>query len=450
MQAGALRRRLKSVGLPLTAESGTPEGTHIKLRLRLPLIWLVFLLVAALALPDQIWNTLLVGLGGLFVVAYFWARSLAHNLRGSRRLEYSWVSVGDRLEEHFFLHNEGDVPALWVEVIDHSNVPGYQAGVVRSVGGGGQDRWRQSAVCRRRGQFNLGPWILRSGDPFGIFQVTHHYPVSDEIIIHPPIYGQLPIPLPAGRSSGRMRAQRRSWLATTNAASVREYHPSDPQHLIHWPTTARRDELHVRQFELDAAGDIWLLLDLQEAVQLGQGTDGTEEHAVLLAAALAARAIRQNRAVGLAAYGSAPQVVTSGRGQGQQWRILRALALAQADGQTSLSRAIQDLGQTAKRGTTAVIITPTVDSDWVPDLLSLAKQGVQSHIILLDRPSFGGQGQSEGLAAALQQQGFHSYTVRQGELGQPLEEQVRRGYWKFQVTGTGKVITVESPFESER
>jgi uncharacterized protein (DUF58 family) len=450
MQVGAIRRRIKSISVPLVSKSGNSIGTHIELRLRLPLLWLLLLLVAALVLPDRVWNTLLVGLGGLFVVAYFWARSLAQYLHGSRHLEYSWVSVGDRLEERFFLHNEGDLPALWVEVVDHSNVPGYRAGVVRSVMGNGQDGWRQSAVCQRRGQFNLGPWSLHSGDPFGIFRVTQHYPISDEIIIHPPIHGQLPIPLPAGSSSGRMRVQRRSWLATTNAASVRDYHPSDPKHLIHWPTTARRDKLYVRQFDLDAAGDIWLLLDLQASEQLGQGATGTEEHAVLLAAALAARAIRQNRAVGLAAYGGSPQIITSGRGKGQQWKILRALALVRADGQAGLSRAIQDLSQTAQRGTTAVIITPTTDSSWVPELFSLAKQGVQSNVILLDRPSFGGTGHSEGLAEVLQQQGFRSYTVRQGELGQPLEEQARRGYWKFHVTGTGKVIIAESPFESER
>lgn len=429
------------------AHGDAEPKAHIELRLRLPLIWLILLLVAALALPDRIWNTLLVGIGGLFVISYYWAKQLAGGLSASRQLRFSWVSVGDQLEEQFFINNDSDLPALWVEVIDHSNVPDYRAGVVRSVGAHGWDRWRQSAICRRRGQFKLGPWTLLSGDPFGIFRVTHHLPVSDVIIIHPPVYARLPIPLPAGQSSGRMRAQRRSWLATTNAAGVRDYHPDDPLHLIHWPTSARKDSLYVRQFDLDTAGDIWLLLDLQASNQLGQGTDSTEEHGVLLAAALAARAINQNRAVGLAAYGRAPQVLVAGRGQAQQWRILRALALVNADGETGLLRALEDLSQVAKRGTTAVIITPTVQSDWIPGLLSLIEQGVQSNVILLDRPSFGGDGSSEGLAAALRQQGFTNYVVRQGEIGRPVEDEVRRGFWNFRVTGTGKVITVESPWD---
>lgn len=453
----------------LADQPETESTVHVALRLRLPAVWLVILLLAAVVLPSRVWNTLLVGLGGMFIVAYLWVRLLAHNLHATRRLRFGWVSVGDRLEETFELSNNGVVPALWVEVQDDSNVPGYSAAVVRSVGENQVDRWRQSAICRRRGQFHLGPWRIRSSDPFGIFMATRHYPATREIIIHPPIYGNLPIALPAGQSSGRAYV-RRAWQATINAATVRAYQPGDPFNRIHWPTSARRDELFARQFDLDASGDVWLLLDMQAATQVGESTNdnengryllapersevtgqvahsvnNTEEQAVLLAASLAAEALRQNRAVGLAAYGRTPHILPPARGQGQEWKILRALALVNADGQLDLAAAIHDLGRIARRGTTAVIITPSGSAEWLPALLNLARQGVQSSVILLDRASFGGEGYSQGLCDAVQRLGFTCYLLRRGDLGQPLEEQAHRGFWEFRVTGMGKVVVIQNP-----
>lgn len=426
-----------------------PPTITLRTSSRLPLAGLALLLLAAILLPDRAWNTLLAGMGGLFAIAYIWARLLARGLHAERRLRFRWVAVGDRLSEEFTLANHSALPALWVEVIDESNVPGYRANIVYSLGYNSVGTWRQAAICQQRGQFRLGPWAIRSGDPLGIFTVTRRYPVSDEIIIHPPVHGNLPIPLPAGQSSGRVRARQHSWQATINAASVRGYHPNDPMRWIHWPTSARRDELFVRQFDLDAAGDIWILLDMETAVQLGDGIDGTEEHAVLLAASLAARALSQNRAVGLAAYGRTPQIVPAGRGQGQQWQILRALALVNADGEADLSPALQDLGRMVRRGAAAVIITANGRADWIPDLLTLGKRGVQSHAIILDRPSFGGEGNSSGLRQAIRQIGGHAHITHQGEVGQPLAEQERRGFWEFKVTGTGKVVTVRSPLADE-
>lgn len=417
----------------------------VEMRVWLPLLWLVLLLAAAFLLPDRVWNTLLLGFGGMFGVAFWWARQLAQGLSGARRLRFGWVAVGDLLEERFSLTNRSYLPALWVEVLDGSNVPGYQTAVVRSVSYNQTINWRETAVCLRRGQFNIGPWTLRTGDPFGIFIITIHYPKSSEIIIHPPIHGQLPIPLPAGQSNGRVRARQQSWQATLNAATVRSYQPHDPRRWIHWPTSARRGSLYVRQFDLDAAGDIWLILDLETAVQLGSETLGTEEHAVLLAASLAARGLRQNRGVGLATYGQTPQIILPGQGQGQQWKLLRALALVDANGELPLSQALQDVARVAQRGAAAIIITPSDQLDWLPQLATLANQGIESNIILLDRPSFGQEGKTAVLRDAIRQLGFYAQTIRQGDVGQPTQPAHKQGQWELRTTPLGGVRVIRQP-----
>ncbi len=428
---------------------------EIRLQSRLPLALLGLALVAAFLLPDKVWTAFLLGVGGLIGLAYGWARLLARHVQATRHLRFGWVSVGDRLSEQFELVNTSPVPALWAALIDESTVPGYDASVVQSLGAQGQVRWRRAAICQQRGVFQLGPWQVQCGDPFGIFTVVKRYEVSQEVVIHPPVYGRLPIPLPAGSSNGRITTHKRAPHATTHAATVRRYHPQDPFRWIHWPTTARRDTLFTREFDQDAAGDLWLLLDMEQRVHVGHGPDGTEEHSVLLAAALAARAIRQNRAVGLALYGQPPRIVPPGMGQGQLWRLLRLLAVVQANGQVTLARALQDLGQSARqrhyRGATAVIITPNIGDDWLPSLAALTRGGMPTSVVLLDRHTFGDNESRPGMAAAaantVQALGTAAHVLPQGALGQPAAPQKRSGFWEFRVTRTGRVITVNNPLE---
>jgi uncharacterized protein (DUF58 family) len=421
---------------------------RLSVRSRVPFLWLAGLASAALLLSDRLWTTLLAGTAALIAIAFIWAWALARGLAAERRLLYGWVSVGDRMEEEFALFNRSGLPALWVEIRDQSSLPGYHIGAARSVGASDHVRWRHASICVRRGQYRLGPWEIVSGDPFGLFRVSRRYEATQEIIIHPPIHTALPIPLPPGRVEGRTRSRERSPRATVNAATVREYQPHDPWRWIHWPTTARRDSLHVRQFERDAAGDIRLVLDCRAAAQLGEGPDGTEEHAVLLAASLAAQALNEMRDIGLNAYGRTPQIVLPGLGEGQQWRILRALALLRADGEIDLSRALRELGRSARRGSAAIIITPTADAAWLPQLAQLARQGVECQIVLLDRPSFGGEGNSEVLRRAINRLGMRCAIVRRGELGRPIAEAAHHGYWEFRVTGTGKAVAVRRPEDS--
>lgn len=428
---------------------------YVQFRRRLPFIWFIFLLIVAILLPHRVWNTLLIGLGGLILIAYFWARHLSRGLEGSRHLRFGWFAVGDRLSEQFEIVNNSQLPAFWVEVVDETNVPGYQAAVVRSIGPQSADRWRQSAVCEQRGQFTLGPWALHSGDPFGLFKVTVSYPIADEIVIHPPIHAQIPIPLPAGQGEGQVRARQRPWRSTINASSVREYVSGDPYKWIHWPKSANKNELLVRQFDIDAAGDIWLLLDMEAAAQVGEGPDGTEEQIVLLATALGVRALSENRGIGLAAYGQKPQHIPPSQGQGQQWRLLRALALIRADGQNNIAQAIQDLGEVAKRGSAAVIITPNNDSGWLPAMLQLAQRGISCTAVLLDPDSYLDPAvqpdqpgsQTRSLQQIIRRLGLPSHLIKQGDIGHPVIEQERHGYWEFKITPSGKAIVVRNPLE---
>ena len=59
-------------------------------------------------------------------------------------------------------------------------------------------------------------------------------------------------------------------------------------------------------------------------------------------------------------------VVPSDRGDRQRQKILALLAVSQADGGVSLGELLVEAGAHIRKGTVIVIITPSLERDWVP------------------------------------------------------------------------------------
>ena len=75
--------------------------------------------------------------------------------------------------------------------------------------------------------------------------------------------------LPIGILPGGDAVRRRTQQVTTNAAGIRDYAPGDSFSRIHWPTSARKNRLFVKEFELDPLADVWLLMDAERTVHVG-------------------------------------------------------------------------------------------------------------------------------------------------------------------------------------
>lgn len=413
------------------------------------------LFLMQLVIPNRAWSFLLLGLGGTLALSYLWARQMAASLILTREQHYGWVHVGDLLEERFSMRNDSLLPATWVEIDDHSDLPGYSARSVRSADGHQTIKWRTDGICRQRGLFTLGPWQAHVSDPLGLFQVTFDFPESRTILVYPPIVHLPTLRLPRGAAVGAGRTSRRALEVTANAAGVRAYVPGDSINRIHWRTTARLESLMVKTFDLEPSGDLWIVLDLDATVQAGQGEESTEEYGVILAASLSNRTLRQNRAVGLVAYGTTagiadrdpeplPTLVLPQKGTAHQWRILQALATVRAGGNWPLERVLTEMDRNLGRGTTLAVITPSCDPAWVASLLPPMRRGVTPTAILLDPASFGGQGNVDALTGLLADFGVSSHRIVKGTPFTPVVEHKRIGRPEYKVLpGTGRVIVVE-------
>lgn len=401
------------------------------------LVALVLLL--QLLTPYKGWRILLVGLGGAWLLSYLWSRTLARGLRLTRERRFGWAQVGDQMVERFTLENNSWIPALWVEIADHSTLPGYRVGRGTGVAADSAIRWHTEAVCNRRGLFVLGPTSLRTGDPLGFYTVTLDYPASTPLLVLPPI-----VPLPAievapGGRAGEGRPRANAPERTVSASGVREYAPGDSLRWIHWPTSARRGELYVRLFDSTPAGDWWICLDLDRRVQLGEGADSTEEHGVILAASLADRGIRDGQAVGLVTHGQSLIWLKPEAGDGQRWEILRALALVNR-GTVTLAELLARTGATIGQRASLVLITADAAGGWVEALVPILRRGVIPTVLLLDPLSFGGTQTVTSTTTLLTQMGVAHYVITRDLLDRPEARPGRQGQWEWRVLGTGRAV----------
>jgi uncharacterized protein (DUF58 family) len=372
---------------------------------------------------------LLVGLGGAWLASYLWARSLARGLELTREMRYGWAQVGDHLQERFTLTNGGRVPAPWVAVIDGSNLPGYQASRVLGVGERAQVHWFEQGICSRRGLYTLGPTTLQAGDPFGFYGIHIGYPTSVTMMIMPPIVYLPAIDVAPGGRSGEGHRNTRALEHAVSAASVREYKPGDSMRWIHWPTLARRDEPYVRTFDSTPSSDWWIILDLDQEVQAGEGQRATAEQGVILAASLADRGLQMGRAVGFLAHGEELVWLPPRLGADQRWAILRALALLDP-GPCSLAQLLAHTGPALGQRGSLVIISPAVQGRWLPSLVPLMRRGLVATVLLLDLAAFGGEGSPRKTVASLEAMEISHYLITPDLLDRPEARPGQIGKWR--------------------
>jgi uncharacterized protein (DUF58 family) len=335
----------------------------IRLLVGWPLLLLPLLLFSQIVTPHPVWVVLLVVLLALYTAGYLWTRGLVQTVAFERRRQGAVLVAGDLLREEFTLLSTGRLPAIWAEFADESDLPGYAPGSVVAAPAGGSYAWWKEIECAQRGVFRLGPHRMRVGDLFGLFGAEIRYERAETLLIYPRVV-QLPqVELPRG-SSGGTAPRRRPQLGVIPSASVREYAQGDSMRHIHWPSTAHRSHLMVKELELEPSGDVWLVLNLHGAAQRGEGRTGTLEYGIILAASMAAEMVsgRERRAVGLlTASGDDVIALPPQGGQAQLWSIMAALAPAQPTSWPLEELLRRNLGALGRRHT-LIVITPSAVS----------------------------------------------------------------------------------------
>ncbi|MFO7742698.1 MAG: DUF58 domain-containing protein [Anaerolineae bacterium] len=393
-------------------------------------------LTLALVTQREMYYRLTYLLFAILLASAMWAWTSLQGLRLRRYTRVQRAQVGRVMEEQLAVRNASWLPKLFVVVRDQSSLPGHHASrVVHSLGRDQEFAWRVRTLCEQRGEFRLGPVTISGNGPLGLFERRREFTQTSRLVVYPAVLPVGNLPPPRGPLPGGDALRRRTHYVTPNAAGVRDYVPGDSFSRIHWASTARKNRLIVKEFELDPMSNVWVFLDMERSVQAALAEDearpagrekplwrrvqefrlppSTEEYAVAAAASVANAFIRQQYAVGLVAYGQGREVIQADRGRRQQIRLLETLAILHAEGAMPFSHVLQADGSRLARGTTVVAITASTRKDWVESALYLHDRGLRILAILVDAASFGGPAGATALESRLLTVGIPTITLRE-------------------------------------
>lgn len=360
----------------------------------------------------------------LWAGAWLYTQYASRRITGHVAVDRRQVEVGEAIPVKLRLENEGWAPLPWVEIEDGTPQHLLASDCPRAAGSlplVGSHLVQMTLTARRRGQCEVGPFRIRTGDALGLFarEVVVHS--GARVTIYPRVHPIDDLPVPLAQPFGPVRTQERAFEDPSNHAEIRRYVPGDNPRHIHWRTSARMGTLMTRQFELNATTQLILFADFHREVQVdgsAAGGGSTAEVTAEIAASLAALGIRRKMETGLFCTGQARFAVGPGRGERTFREIMEALARVEPVGEVLLERLLEnEAGHLAHRAT-LVVITPRLTPRLGDQLVALrARHRVV--LILLDAPTFA----PPGLARR---------QIRPAD-PQLLEVLVRRGLWVYVV-----------------
>jgi uncharacterized protein (DUF58 family) len=241
-----------------------------------------------------------------------------------------------------------------------------------------------------RGRFGVSEAFLELGDPLGLESVVLPLDLKSAVVVHPRLVELGTLFSDAGRlgSDGRRLLLRRH--AGFDFHSVRGYEQGESLRRVHWPTTARRGQLMVKELEEAPHDAVAVLLDCDPAGAAGTPPDSSFDAAVRAAGSVLRSYSLRGRRATLVTTGTGGAAVGIGSLASDFGAVLTALAAAEPDAPHPLDHMLGRARSPVSLAGELVVVTGVLEVRAVDRLLEAASRRIVS-VVWIDAPSFAGR-----------------------------------------------------------
>ena len=232
----------------------------------------------------------------------------------------------------------------------------------------------------RRGIFDVGPLEVRLTDPFGFAVKTELAAEPTQLTVLPRVDVITPLPRTIGDDPHAGATRASSLLGGgEDFYALRAYVQGDDLRRVHWPSTARLDDLMIRQDEMPWQARATVLLDLRRTVH----DEESLEQAVSAAASIFEACRRSNSLIRLVTSSGTDSGFASGEQHADA--VLEHLATVEASRGDRLALAATALRRSGNGGACAVVTTSQASKADLDSLVGLSATFSQVYVVVFER-----------------------------------------------------------------
>jgi uncharacterized protein (DUF58 family) len=289
---------------------------------------------------------------------------------GSSRVELTLINGSARRTPVLSVRDPFDGGSRWARFLVAPLAPGEQA------------RAAYRLPTERRGVFSLGPLWVRRADPFGLTARATAAVAPTFLTVYPAI--DHITPLPTGRGEDPLAGAFHPHALAgpgEDFYALRPYVRGDDLRRVHWLSTARTDELMIRQDEMPWQGRATVLVDSRAAV----APPPVLEAMLSAAASIVAAGQRRQSLLRLITTGG----YDSGLGGGHHHvdAILEHLAGLRA-GSGDFLRVLATMRRSTNGGGLAIITTGLAAADELRSISSLRSRFGTIAVVIFERSAW--------------------------------------------------------------
>ena len=312
----------------------------------LPILWFAFGERVMLAVGIFFILAVMVGIASV--------RSATPSVRISRTITPTQVHAGDRAVVLVGLVASKTIHAA--TVIDRVYGLGTARFVAKRIEANVPIEARYEVLCHPRGVYRIGPATVAIEDALGLAESVGEARNIDRLVVFPAVEDL--VGLPSGRGLDPTADTTRASFSQAGGEdfyTLREYQVGDDLRRVHWPTSAKRDQLMIRQLEAHWQSRALVVFDPRAQVY---ADDASFEHAVSGVASIVRHLYRNRyRPTVWTGTGSFTPVDTP---EGYQ-RAMEELAIVQSRGAVDLTRGLSQERNRHGSGGVLVMMTGTPD-----------------------------------------------------------------------------------------